>query len=155
MRSWRRCLSLVPVVLAAVFAAPAALALPVAGASPAGQPVPVAEAAQRGFLVISSGELGRPDASVVLLDLASVVHSGDQISATVAMVVVQPEISRVPGMSYMIGHERLSCRDRTSRTTRVEVYDDSGAKLTEFEGSVEPEVIQPQSAVHQKMSSSR
>ena len=103
-------------------------------------------AADTGFLVVSGGSLGQADSSVILLDIGSVAHTGDEVTASMAMVVVEPELGRAPGVSYMLGRERLSCRDRTSQTLHVEVYADGGAKLTEFDEHDPPQPITDASA---------
>lgn len=100
-----------------------------------------ARASDAGFLVVSGGSLGQADSAVILLDVGSVTHAGDAVTASMAMVVVEPELGRVPGVSYMLGQERLSCRDRTSQTVHVEVYADGGAKLTEFDAHDAPQRI--------------
>lgn len=118
--------------------------LGVMGASVVAAAASAAGATESGFMVVSGGQLGQPDASVIMIDLASVNHTGDVVTAQMAMVVVEPEIGRVPGLSYMLGRERLSCSGRTSQTVHVEVYGESGARLTEFEGQEAPQPINPQ-----------
>jgi hypothetical protein len=103
-----------------------------------------AAAEERGVLVISPGELGQPDGSVALLDLGSVSRAGDVVNAALAIVLLDPEGAQAPGVSYMLGHQRLSCRDRTTQMVRVEVFGEAGARLTEFDRSDPAEPVSEQ-----------
>jgi hypothetical protein len=105
-----------------------------------------AQAAESGFMVVAGGDMDRDDSSVVMLDLSSVQHTGDVVTARMAMVVVQPDRGRVPGLSYMLGREQLSCSARTTRTLHVEVYGLGGTRLTEFDGEGAPQPVNANTA---------
>src|SRR5262245_53177647 len=82
----------------------------------------VAAAEEHGVVVVSPGEIGQPDSSVALLDLASIRRAGDEVTASLAIVVLDPANARAPGVSYMVGQQRLSCSGRTAQMVHVDVF---------------------------------
>ncbi len=104
-------------------------------------------ATETGFVVVAGGSLNQADATVIMLDLSSLRRTGDEVTANMTMVVVQPELGQLPAMSYMVEQERMSCRARTRQTMRLEAYADGGTKLTEVNEAYPAQTVQPNSTL--------